>query len=526
MKTLITSSLAIIINFGIIGLVTANTLVTIQSGSLQGTKNNGVEKYLGIPFAAAPVGKLRWRDPEPAVRWDGIRDATKASRSCFQAPPTNFGPYTSEFIINEDVSEDCLYLNVWKPINTPKGLPVFVYIHGGGFGTGSSNISIYNGEALAKKGVVVVTINYRLGIFGYLAHPELTRENKNKRSGNYGLLDQIAALDWVQKNIAMFGGNPHNVTIAGQSAGAASVNDLIMSPMAKGLFHRAIAQSGAGMGVYAASLVSAERYGMQLQARIGAHSLSEMRELSASILQEISAVSPPATNVHSGMPSIILSPIVDGVVLPTDPSDPYAKIASPVPLLTGFNSDEAGLFGKPQNSAEFEEFVRNRYDTFADRFLKLYPHGSDSDVALSFAEIGRDRYMASLVLWGINRAKSSGQSIYTYLFDHPYPGLKGEASLGAFHTAEIPYVMGTLNAPNRVFTEKDKQISAKLQAHWLAFMETGDPSVPGYAWSKLIIKPEVMKIGDKEGMQYAVSTLERFLAFKHYVESGGKLSLF
>ncbi|MEA1672056.1 carboxylesterase/lipase family protein [Nitrospirillum sp. BR 11163] len=509
-------------------IAAAQPILRLDSGEIRGAEKGAVDEFLGIPYAQAPVGPLRWRDPAPVKTWQGVRDATKAPPACYQGPPGGFGPFTSEFLIQGPVAEDCLYLNVWKPHEVNGKLPVFFYIHGGGFGSGSNSIPVYDGSGLASKGAIVVTINYRLGVFGFLAHPELTRESALHSSGNYGLLDMIEALKWVRANIAKFGGDPGDVTIAGQSAGAAAVNDLVVSPLAKGLFQRAVAQSGSGMGIHMPSLAEAETTGTRLAEKLGVRSLAELRAVSAEALQQASDTPPPAPGpgAKPSLPTIAFAPNLDAVVVAGDPDDPAAPVASKVPFLTGFNTDEGILFGNAaMTPADFISLVHERYGTFADRLLALYPHATDEDAQASYKLLARDRYMASLVLWAQRRTAASGQSVYAYMYDHPYPASGGQ-DFGAFHTAEVPYVMGALGKGGRVFTDRDRAVSNALQAHWLAFMKKGDPSIPGVPWPHVVTgSPMVMGIGDTTDPRLGVSTEERFTVFKDYVLAGGKLSL-
>lgn len=507
-------------------LAHAQSVVKLDTGSVRGVDGTAVDRFVGIPYAQAPVGKLRWREPLPAAAWNGIRAASKPGAACYQAAPASFGPYTGEFVDVPGISEDCLYLNVWRPHGAGGKLPVYVFIHGGAFNSGSGNVPIYDGASMAGRGIVVVTINYRLGVFGFLAHPELTRESAHKGSGNYGLLDQIAALRWVHTNIAAFGGDPDAVVIGGQSAGAVSVNDLLITPLAKGLFRGAIAESGSGIGIEASPLAQAERFGVMIQRQAGAATLAQMRALPAARLLEAAGKASRPSGSTFATVKLPLAPNVDGHILPADATDPSKPVASPVPLLTGFNSNEYGLFGAPSNRAEFIEMVRERYGNHADRFLALYPHATDAEARASTTEIGRDRSLASLALWSQRRTKAAGQRVFIYLYDHPYPATPDGKRFGAFHTSEVPYVMGVLDAKSRAFDARDRAVSAAMQAHWLAFIRTGDPSVAGRAWTPAGAIPVVMGLGDTVGPRDAVSTPERLAAFRDFAASGGKLSLF
>lgn len=517
--------LALLATVGLCDASMADPIIRTSNGNLRGIAQQSTEVFYGIPYARPPLGDLRWKAPQAAPRWQGVRAATAPSAACYQPAPREFGPYTAEFLIQGSVSEDCLYLNVWKPAKVSAKLPVLFYIHGGGFSSGSSTVPIYDGSSLAARGAIVVTINYRLGVFGFLAHPELTRDGHGS-SGNYGVLDMIAALRWVRTNIARFGGDPDNVTIAGQSAGAAAVNDLVLSPPAKGLFHRAIAQSGSGMGIAMPALGEAERSGLEMTQRAGPQSIAQLRRLPAAELQKLTEAPPPAPGAKFRMPSIGFWPNVDGVVILGNPEQTKVKAVSNVPFLTGFNADEGLMFGAPKLPSEFETYVRDRYAAFADRLLALYPHADEVQVADSIQLLARDRYMASLIFWARGRTTASGETVYAYFFDHPYPAAKG-TGFGAFHTAEVPYVMGTLGKGERKLTQQDEQFSSSMQHQWLAFMKTGDPSIPNQAWPP--VEPQdvqVMTLGPGAALRPAVSSKERFDLLWNYVQAGGSLSLF
>lgn len=493
---------------------TTPIIVTAQ-GSVQGTLSEGIESYRGLPFAKPPVGALRWRSPQPPAKWQGVRDASRFSANCYQAPATPFGPYTAEFLIGTDVSEDCLYLNVWTPKGHEKLKPVYLFIHGGGFGSGSASIPIYDGSNLAAKGVVVVTINYRLGVFGYLAHPELTAESQSKTSGDYGIEDIIAALHWVHDNIKVFGGDPDLVTISGQSAGAVAVNDLLMSVPAKGLYARAVAESGSGMGVRTPTLKEAEQTGLNFASSAHADSLKALRALGAAELVKVA---------HSQQPSPRFAPNADGVIIKEAPEAGNQPVAA-VPLLTGFNTDEGALFGGlVSTKAAFEDVVRKAFSDYADRVLALYPHADDKQAKESAELLSRDRYMASLVIFSKTRS-AAGQKVYNYLFDHAYP-IPNSAEFKAFHTAEVPYVFGALKQEGRTFVAADRAVSVAIQASWIQFMKAGDPNGKGFApWPEAgEAKGEVMELGDHPGLRLCVSSKERFQLFEDFVKSGHALT--
>ena len=502
----------------------ANVVVT-AGGAVKGTERDGVLAFLGVPYAKPPVGPLRWRSPEPAVPWSGERDATRFAPSCYQPPPVAFGPYTGEFLDTPAPSEDCLYLNVWAPSSGARDLPVLVWIHGGGFTGGSGALDIYNGSRLAAKGAVVVTINYRLGPFGFLALPALSAES-GAGSGTYGLQDIIAALRWVRRSIAAFGGDPDKVTVAGQSAGAIAVNELLLAPSARGLFARAIAESGSGMGVGAPRLADAERTGERLLAAAGAADLAALRALPADkILTAAPAFAPKLDG--KGPPAPTFIPVQDGAILPDTPDHAATAAVAPVPLMTGYNADEARRPGQPESPADFEDYVRGRYGAMAERFLALYPHRTAAEAADSMEVIARDRSMASLVIFAEQRSGASGQPVYAYLFTHPVP-VAQPPGWGTFHTGEVPYLFDMLDTSRRPYGAEDDRIADQISAYWLGFMRTGVPGGDGMApWPAVRSGTgEVMMLGDRVASQAAVSSAARLQAFRDFVAGGETLSLF
>jgi para-nitrobenzyl esterase len=339
--------------------------IQIETGSVQGVIHDTVTSFKGIPYATPPVGELRWREPKPPKPWQGTRRADQFSAACSQAKTGPFGPWSAEYIARNAMeggsSEDCLYVNVWTAAaHSGEKRPVLVWIYGGGFNSGSGDVPVYDGEGLASKGVVMVSFNYRVGVFGFLAHPELTRESVHNASGNYALLDMIAALKWVQKNIAAFGGDPRNVTIAGQSAGAFAVNYLMASPLAKGLFERAIAESG-GAFIGAQSLQEAETAGGKLAETLGAHSIAELRTRAAETLLR------PTGGYRA-------SPIIDGYVVRAEVATIFAeRRRNDVPLLTGWNADDGVSFGPAPTAETFRAQAKRTYGDFSDAFLKAFP---------------------------------------------------------------------------------------------------------------------------------------------------------
>lgn len=505
-------------------------VVATRDGEVSGVEQNGAYAYLGIPFAAPPVGDRRWKAPAPPETWQGVREGSKSSAACYQEPPATFGPFTPEFIISLPMSEDCLYLNVWTPARHAEPLPVMVWIHGGGYGSGSNAIPIYNGSRLAARGAVVIAINYRLGAFGFLAHPEMTAESADKTSGNYGLLDMVAALQWVKDNAARFGGDPARVTIMGQSAGAGAVNSLRHAPAAKGLFSAAIAQSGSGgsfLGGRALTLEEAEAQGVAFGKKVGAKTLAQMRQVSPENVVNASRNPPPpmgaAATSRPTTPApapLRLSPFVDGKVLLA--SDAASPIPSNVPLLTGWTIDEVALSGLNMRGidykaspAEFEKLVRDRFGALARRALALYPHANEAEATASSLQVALDYATANTALWAEERANMHQQKTWLYVFDHPYPAVEPR-KWGAFHTAEVPYLFGVLDTPGRTFTADDARVAEQIQGYWLNFARSGDPNPPGQAtWPAIGSESyQWMQIGDRPGLHMAATNKERLAFFR------------
>ncbi|GAB4127254.1 MAG: carboxylesterase family protein [Roseiflexaceae bacterium] len=471
--------------------------VAIAGGVIEGDVDpqTGVYSFRGIPFAAAPVGDLRWKPPQPVVGWEGVRSAHQ------------FGPRAMQLAVFGDMnfrsphmSEDCLYLNVWAP-PAAAGLPVLVYFYGGGNIAGDGSEPRYDGAALAQRGIITVTCNYRLNIFGFFAHPELTAESPQHASGNYGYLDQVAALGWVHANIAAFGGDPQRVTIAGESAGSISVSAQLVSPLAKGYLAGAIGSSGSIMGALSAiPLTQAEQQGAAFAASIGAASLAELRALPAEQLLE-------ATNGHSPQE---FTGTIDGYFLPRSPAEVYAAgEQAHVPLLVGWNSEEAPflfLIQNPQPTlAEYRAAIAQRFGAHAEQVLQHYPASSDEEVITVATDLASDLFIGySTWRWAELHAQTSGRQVYRYLYAHPRPPMRPEMgdavsglaggvirgeeaeaqrpppARGAVHSADIEYFMGNL-ATNEVYAwaAEDAQISAVMQQYYVQFVLHGDPNGAG-----------------------------------------------
>jgi para-nitrobenzyl esterase len=421
-------------------------------------------------------------------------------------------PWTYEFMAHNDVSEDCLYLNVWTAAKSAsEKRPVYVYIYGGAFTEGSAAVPAYDGEGLAKKGLVVVTINYRVGIFGFFAHPDLTSESATKTSGNYGLLDQVAALQWVRDNIAKFGGDSARVTIAGQSAGAFSVNALLASPQAKGLFARAIAESGITLGSGSGmKLAQAEQAGATFAAAKGAKSIAELRAMSWQKLTE--PLPGGGRGARGGL-------IIDGSVLPTTVPEAFAQgKQNDVPTLTGYNKGESGATPNPTiTAAAFQAQAKQRYGDRADEFLKLYPAATDEQARVSQNESSWDQQRVGTYLWARGRAKTANTNAYLYFWDHALPG-PDAALYGAFHTSEVPYVLYTLYMSERPFTDTDKKVADQVSSYWVNFATGGDPNGKGLAvWPAVSEKAETMEIGDKPGAIPSAGSPEKLAFWERFL---------
>lgn len=456
----------------------AHPMAHPPAGPVRGQAEGAVDVFRGIPYAQPPVGWRRWRAPAELPAWREARDATRFGPACHQPVARGTSIYAPAEPL--EMSEDCLFLNVWAPRDA-RDAPVFVWIHGGALTTGAGHEAMYDGARLAaEQGMVVVTINYRLGVLGYLAHPELSAESPRNVSGNYGLLDQIAALRWIQANIAAFGGDPGNVTIAGESAGALSVLYLMASPQAHGLFHRAIAQSA--YMISTPELRSrrhgdppAEAVGLWLQAQLGRSDLAELRGMEA---QALTTAALQAGYAPWGT--------IDGDVLPEQLVEVFDRgQQAPVPLLAGFNEGEIRSLRflappAPADAAAYEAAVRERYGDLADAFLALYPA---DDLAESLLAAPRD----ALYGWTAERLgrrhTAAGQAAFIYLFDHGYPAAD-EADLHAFHAAEIPYVFGAFDRlpprwPAIPDTTGERALSQAMMAYWARFARDGVPTAPG-----------------------------------------------
>jgi para-nitrobenzyl esterase len=495
------------------GAAVAPPPVKVDGGLVQGVADGDLTVYKGIPFAAPPAGVLRWRAPQPVASWSGVRSADQFAPACMQAgtPPPG------------GVSEDCLHLNIWTPAKARGDrVPVLVWIYGGGFNGGATSHPVHDGAALARRGVVLVTVSYRVGVFGFFAHPELSAESPRQASGNYGLLDMIAGLQWIKRNISAFGGDPGRVTIFGESAGGIAVSMLCASPLAKGLFQGAISQSGGSFGPISRApspgenmrgLADAEASGVELVKTAGVASLAELRTLPADKVME----------ARRGQPGLAW-PIVDGWVIPDDQHRLYeAGRFNDTPILVGYNSDEGLSFNRARTAEEHVASVRQRYGRFADRLLEAYP-SPGAGVPKTARDLMRDSAFGwHTWVWArLQSARGKGKVFYYYFDQHPErtPG-SPDADHGAPHGVDVPYAFDNLDRRDRPATDADRRISALMSAYWTNFAKHGDPNGKGLpVWPAFGDRtPEVMYFG---GTAYtgpvpsadALKVLDEYFAWK------------
>jgi para-nitrobenzyl esterase len=465
-----------------------NDPVMTESGLVSGVQSESgiVTAYKGIPYAAPPLGDQRWKAPQPAIPWQGIRKCDVFGPSPMQPKPIPFMVYTSEFLIPENpISEDCLYLNIWTGAKKGNRRPVFVWIYGGGFSSGGTAVPIYDGEAMAKKGIIFVSVNYRVGVFGFLAHPDLTKESPLKSSGNYGLLDQLAALQWIKKNINAFGGDPDNVTVGGQSAGSMSVNCLVASPLANGLIHKAISESGSFFVMKTKNLNEAEKQGIDLASFVHAGSLEDLRKMPADQLMKFPAQ---------------YFPIVDGYVLPESIPDIFAEgKENNVPLITGWNADESFLNGI-KNKDAFQKEAREKYGKDADEFLKYFPANSDEEAMRSQIMLSRNTIFAlSGYKWANIQSDKRRSPVYLYYFARKLPATGDYTKYGAFHTGEVAYVLDNLKFLYRPWEQSDYQLAELMSNYWVNFISGSNPNGRNLPdWPSYNTKTFQVMVFDKE----------------------------
>ncbi|MFV5683875.1 carboxylesterase/lipase family protein [Flavobacterium sp. GB2R13] len=489
--------------------------ITTANGIIEGefdVKTN-IQSFKGIPFAQPPVGNLRWKAPQALPNWTGVKQTKKFGPRAIQS--NVFGDMGFR---SDGTSEDCLYLNVWSPSKSAnEKLPVLVYFYGGGFAAGDGSENRYDGENMAKKGIVTLTVNYRLGIWGFFSHPELTKESPNHASGNYGLLDQNVALKWVQANISKFGGDPKRVTIAGESAGSIAVSAQMASPLSKGLIAGAIGESGGSIfpTLSPVPLAEGEKIGLEFAKKIGASSLKDLRAMSTFELYQKSV----------GTSLGVFKTTIDGYFLPKSLPEIFeAKQQAMVPLLLGWNSEEmtyrALTMGKDLDNESYIQKIKELYGNKADEVLKLYPIGTPEVTEQSATDLAGDRFIAySTWKWFDLHRKNSTQPVYRYYYAHPRPEMRDnelEAALaggvikkdkntpkapipkGAVHSAEIEYAMGNLASnKNYAWTDEDYKVSDTMMNFFANFIKTGNPNgdkLPVWPMAKNEQNPEIMVI--------------------------------
>ena len=481
----------------------------VSGGLVQGVLNGqtGVTVFKGIPFAAPPVGPLRWKAPQPVQPWKGVRICNAFGPSPMQMKPVSFFMIGPEFVVPpEPLGEDCLYLNVWTAAKSPEEKrPVMLWIYGGGFITGGSAAAGYSGEAMAKKGIIFVSFNYRLGAFGFLAHPGLSAEDPHHASGNYALLDQIAALKWIKKNIRAFGGDPDQVTIAGQSAGSASVNCLLASPLARGLFQGAIAESGSMVLenplIRMKTLAVAEKQGIALAKKLNAKTIQELRALPAKTIQATFG---------------FYAPIADGYVMPASVAEIYKQsLQTHIPFLTGWNAGEGFLMGIKKKTDFAKEAKEYGPDSAA--FSKYFPSETDAQALASQIELSVDKTIGvPQYAWAIKQNENSRAKTYLYRFTRKPPATGDKKRFGAYHTAEIGYALHNLDSIQRPWEPPDRKLEEIMSDYWVNFVKTGNPNgaqLPDWpAFSAL--DPETMfldedpsarKLPDREALNFLYS---------------------
>ncbi|MEY4333468.1 MAG: hypothetical protein RLZZ196_2211 [Bacteroidota bacterium] len=520
MKKIYFIALQIVVSFFVQAQTNQNIQVKTTNGIVEGIKEaSGVASFKGIPFAAPPVGINRWKAPQPVQNWKGVLQTKQFGPRAMQAPIFGDMGFRSN-----GLSEDCLYLNVWSP-NTKGSLPVLVYFYGGGFVAGDGSEARYDGESMAQNGIVSLTVNYRLGIFGSFAHPELSNETSYKGSGNYGLLDQAAALLWVKNNIAAFGGDPNRVTIAGESAGSVSVSAQMVSPLSKHLIAGAIGESGSMLGTLPPiELAAAEKNGNEFAKSVNANSLAELRAISAEKLLEASmkfgAFRFPAT--------------IDGYFYPKAPLSIFKSgEQSKIPLLVGWNSEEmnarAIMGNEAFTKANYEKVVKQLYGEHANEILAVYAVNNDSEVEAVATDLAGDRFIGfSTWRWAdLQERTGGGKNVYRYFYARPRPAMsasmgdvvaglaggvqkangapKQPLSKGAVHSAEIEYAMGNLHY-NKVYdwTKDDYTVSKTMQAYFVNFIKSGNPNgkgMPEWPATKTNKLVPVMHINVQSGVQ-------------------------
>ena len=480
----------------------------VTGGRVSGVAVDGVTVFKGIPFAAPPVGDLRWKAPAPVDPWTGVKKADAFANACMQAPNSqgNTAP----------VSEDCLYLNVWTPAKSAsQRLPVIVWIHGGGFVGGSTSIGMYDGSGYAKKGVILVSLAYRLGPYGFMASPELSRESGHG-SGTYGIQDLIAGLEWVHKNISAFGGDPGNVTIFGHSAGSAAVSFMAASPLAKGLFHRVIAMSGSsftplqssrqgGFGMSIPTLETAEATGSAFLTKLGVSNIAEARKLSADTIQAATG------------DGLTFRPAADGYVLSDDMYTLYEQGRfNDTPVLLGHTSDETLAFGGrgTVTPADFETQMKNQFGADAQAVLNAFPHATEADAARAARHVRNDTSFGwNMWTWAREQSKQGKGKVYSYYYDN-----HGAQAEGSGHGSDVPFHFGTIGG-RRTPSQEDQALADMISSYDVNFAKTGNPNGEGLPeWPAFTEKNERVMVFDANPNARTYPILDEVKVFDAYFD--------
>lgn len=489
------------------------TTVEVTGGIIEGVEQDGLLTYKGIPFAAPPSGDLRWKAPAPVVPWEGVKKTYAFCNACMQTPNAmgNTAP----------VSEDCLYLDVWTPAKkTNENIPVIFWVHGGGYSGGSTSTPMYDGTGFAKKGVVMVSVAYRLGPFGFLAHPELSSES-NKGSGTYGIQDMIAGLKWVKKNITSFGGDPSNVTILGHSAGGAAISVLAASPSSKGLFQQAICMSGgsfgmlqtskqSGIGLGVPSLKLSEQNGVDLLEQLGVADIKSARALSAKDIQD---------KLDAIEDKIRFRPVADGYIIPNDLYSLYELgNFNYTPVLLGHTSDEVGTFGgnDPIKPDEFKKQIQTEYGSYANTILEAYPHSTEVEATKSSRNLKNDSsFTWNTWAWSSLQAQKGKNKAFQYYFDYHPDSLDG----GAGHGSDIPYAFQTLEGPVEELQQEDLKLSDMISTYWINFAKSGDPNGPGLPeWPSFNLGDHKVMIFNEASEARPLPDVDRLKVFDGYIQ--------
>jgi para-nitrobenzyl esterase len=483
----------------------------VTGGEVQGVVTEGISTFKGIPFAAPPVGDLRWKEPAPVQAWTGIKKADAFGLACMQAAGSmgNTAP----------VGEDCLHLNVWTPAKKPgEKIPVIVWIYGGGFSGGSTSTPMYDGMGFARKGVVLVSVAYRVGPFGFLAHPELSRES-GKGSGAYGLEDMIAGLKWVQANIAQFGGDPSNVTVFGHSAGGAAVSMLAASPVTKGLFHRAICMSGgsfaplqtsnqAGEGMGIPALKGAESRGEEFLKKLGAADIKAARALSAEAIQK---------SLEGGMGGGGFRPAADGYIVPSDLYSLYqGGRFNDTPILLGNTSEEAATMGGRGNitPGAFEKQIKDQYGPQADAMLNAYPHSTDAEAAKASRGVRQSSSAWNTWTWARLQSQKGKSKAFEYIFDYVHTA----PDVGSGHGSDVPYAFQTLGGRQVAPKPEDLKLSEMISSYWVNFAQNGDPNGPGLPkWPAFAENDSKVMVFDAASSARPLPNLDKVKAYDAYI---------